>query len=64
MNEAQIESLLDKIWNRITITPSLLSHSAELLMEDITEIVYDSWTEQENEVEPDQDEPVPNEARD
>lgn len=64
MNEAQIEAMLDRIWEKIPVDVLLTEALAEQVMADITEIVYDCWTEQENEVEAEADEPIRNEGWD
>lgn len=67
MNEAQIEAMLDRIWQLFPETADMTiwtDQIAEKLMDDITNIVYDVWTAQENEVDPEWDEPVRNEGYD
>jgi hypothetical protein len=63
MNEAQIEHMLDRIWEKIPVDV-LTEALAEQVMAEITEIVYDAWTGQENEGEAEADEPVRNEGWD
>jgi hypothetical protein len=63
MNEPQIKTMLDKINAMLQLKfdyPSLV----DPLMAEITQIIYDSWVEEENDTIAEPDEPVKNEGYD